>query len=192
MIKYLKQILLNLVVNGRVSLTGLAFLFIFLPLLWRSGEACAQQHQVDSLQKLLLKNNDADEQQLQLLNRIVPLQVNIKPNDALANAEKAIALAQRLNKQNELAVAYNNKGFVLLRKSQYDDSNIYLKKALALNSTLKNQNGMADNQTITAEILRRLGVTDSAKGVLVNVLKICKKNNYTKGIANAYFCQRKV
>ncbi len=164
-------------------------LLYFSPLLlWGLvGEVNAQQAQLDSIQNLLVKKNDGDEKELQLLNAIAPLQVNINPDDALNNSEKAIALAQKLKNQSELAVAYNNKGFILLRKSEYADANSFLKKALSINTELKNQNGIADNQTYLAEILRRQGESDSAKIILEKSLLIYQQQKNTNGIANVYY-----
>ena len=96
----------------------------------------AQAVQVDSIKKLLLVNSEGNKKELQLLNSLAVFEVNLSPGGALANAEKAIAIAQKLNDQKELAIALQNKGFALLRKSQYAESLICLKKALAINNEI--------------------------------------------------------
>jgi tetratricopeptide (TPR) repeat protein len=159
------------------------------PLLWSGidGNVYAQQAQLDSLKNILIKANGKAEKQLQLLNAIAPVQVNINPSDALANADKAIALAQKLNNQKELAVAFNNKGFVLLRKSQFDEATDCLRKSISIYTMLNDETGIANSKIYIAEILRRKGETDSAKIIMENVLGIYEKTNNLKGIADANY-----
>jgi len=167
----------------------LILLFYFFSICWKHDgkKVNAQQIQLESLQKLLLKNKDGNLKELQLLNAIAQVQVNINPNEALVNADKAIALAQKLNNQKELATAFNNKGFILLRKSEYLNSKDFIKKSLSLNSALKNQIGIADNQTNLAEILRREGETNNAKVLLENAQLIYLKENNKNGLADTYY-----
>jgi tetratricopeptide (TPR) repeat protein len=167
----------------------LIILLYYSLLFWQraGGEINAQQIQLENLQKLLLKNNNGNLKELQLLNAIAPVQVNINPNEALVNADKAIAMAQKLNNQKELAVAYNNKGFILWRKSDFDVAKTFLNKALKINTDIHNLNGIADNLSNTAEVLRRQGETDSAKVMLEKSFRLYEQTKNVRGKADVYY-----
>lgn len=150
-------------------------------------QASAQKVQLDSLQKVIAKYDEQDKQYLPLLNAIALAQVNVKPDDAIITAGKAISLAQKLNNQIELAAAYNNNGFILMRKSSYDDANELLKKSLAINTTLNNQNGIAGNSCNMAEVLRRQGEKDSAKTMFEKALSIYTQIQNENGIADVNY-----
>ena len=120
-------------------------LLFFYPLLWRGvgGEVCAQQPQLDSIQKLLANNQKNDTEQLNLLLAIANAQELSNQTKGIAAADKAIELAQKLNRQQELASAYNLKARLLIMKQLPYKANKALQQSMTINRTLNNQNQLA-------------------------------------------------
>ena len=145
----------------------------------------AQQAKLDSLLRLNNEYTKEDEKKLHILNEISFIQVNMKPTEGIITANKAILLAQRLDNQKELANSYNNKGANLAALSRCNQSDSVLQKALLINISIKNEEGLAD----TYLRLSSTNQNDMKRAIrlLNKSLEIFKQLNNKKGIADVYF-----
>ena len=162
-------------------------LFFVAFLLWAVSKVLAQQHQVESLQKLLQKNNDETIEQLQILNQLSFLQANINLDDALTNAEKALLIAQKINNQRELAVAFKNKGYVLMLLSKHDEARALIQKSMTINSLINNKGGIADDNLYLGEIAIRIGKPNTGKIFFEKAFLIYEKLHNDIGKADCYY-----
>jgi len=161
--------------------------FLSLLFILSSFLSSAQQRELDSLVLLLQEHPKQDERYLKILNALSLLQANIKPEDGIAGADKAIALSEKLNNQKELAAAYNNKGFILVRKSSYDEAKKLFQKSLTINTAIKNLDGIADNDCNLGEIERRQGENEKAKMLFEKTLELYSQTQNKNGIADANY-----
>ena len=150
-------------------------------------ELYAQPQKADSIQKLLSKYNSKEERYLPLLNALSLTQVDHKPEDALATVNKAVSLAQESGNQKELAAAYNNKGFIVMRMSNFEEAKNYFQKAFTINTDLKNEYGLADSYCNMGTLLMYRSEHDSAKKYLFTAIQMYEKTQNKNGLADANY-----
>ena len=169
------------------KIISITLFYIFLFVAGEGSKLYAQPQKADSIKNLLSKYNSKEEKYLQLLNALSLTQVDNKPADALATAEKAIALAQESGNQKELATAYNNKGFIVMRMSDFDVAKDYFQKAFTINTNLKYENGIADSYCNMGTLLMYRCVYDSAKNYLFTAIHLYEKTQNKNGLADANY-----
>jgi tetratricopeptide (TPR) repeat protein len=108
-------------------------------------------------------------------------------DSATAFADRAISLAQKLNQQKELASAYNNKGINIINQVNNPAGAELIKKALVINKSIKDTNGIADNLLNLGILALAIGETDTAVMRFDESQILYKKKNNTEGLANIYF-----
>jgi signal transduction histidine kinase len=132
--------------------TILISLLYFFPIIW-SLSASGQSSRIDSLYKQLNLNNENNLKQINLLLVIAEAQELSNPEKGIEAVNKAIELAQKLNKEPELATAYNQKTRLLIMKQLSAEADITLKESIALNQKLKNQHQLAENDLTAAQFI---------------------------------------
>lgn len=131
----------------------------FSTLLWRcsnglgGGEVFAQQPQIDSLQNLLINHHSNDAEQLNLLLAIADANELSNPTKGIIVIDAAIALAQKLKRQQEQAIAYNLKARLFLMKQQPVEATVELQKSISINRSLNNQSQLNQNILTVAQFV---------------------------------------
>lgn len=92
----------------------------------------AQQNGLDSLVKLLNEHKKADNERLDLLNKIAFLKKDVDPEAGIKISDEAIALAQKLSTKKALAEANKNKGLNLFMNDEGEEAILYFETALKL------------------------------------------------------------
>lgn len=103
----------------------------------------SQQPVVDSLQQLLQRHPAADTIQLHLLNELAFACQQTDPARGLSFADKAIALAQQLDRRADLASAWSNKGSNYLARGEDSLALAMYDQALQIHREDNNPRGTA-------------------------------------------------
>ena len=140
----------------------------------------AQYRKLDSLKTELQNYPTQDLKHLQLLQLIAEAQEFAVTKDGITTADKAIALAKKLNNQKELASAYNMKARLKIYDVEYDESLQLIDSALVINKSIKNQLGLADNYLTKAIINNSMNETQKNKSCLDSALLLLKPFNDIK------------
>ena len=126
----------------------------------------AQYRKLDSLKTELQNHPQQDLKHLQLLLLIAEAQEWAVTKDGITTADKAIALAKKLNNQKELAAAYNMKARLVIYNQEIERSEKILDSAFAINFSINNRHGLADNYLVKGIIKNAEGVNDEFKIML--------------------------
>jgi signal transduction histidine kinase/ActR/RegA family two-component response regulator len=147
----------------------------------------AQQILLDSLIEANAAHPLQDEKKLILYNQLSDIYEWMQQDSGILYADKAIALANQLNKQKELAAAYNNKAINLIYKKNDASARSLLDKALAINLKLQNTKGIADNY-VNLGVLKFYGwEVDSSQYYLDQSRVYYQKANHKNGIGLANY-----
>lgn len=103
----------------------------------------SQQPTVDSLQQLLQRQTTADTLQLHLLNELAFACQQTDPARGLGYADKAIVLAKALDRRQDLATAWSNKGSNYLAQGEDSLALAMYEQALLIHRKDNNQRGIA-------------------------------------------------
>ncbi len=103
----------------------------------------SQQKQIDSLEKLLLKNLQQDTVRLNLLIDLAYDYYSFNPDKGLERANEAIELALQLQQTKKLASAYQYKGHNYASKGKDTMALEMYDKAIAVHKKIDNHNGVA-------------------------------------------------
>lgn len=148
----------------------------------------AQKAKYDSLQHALFTHTKEDATRLTLLNElaeICALTILNKFDSGIICADKAIALAKKLTDNTAFAKAHTSKAEILTRKGNYNEADSLLKVAVALNTKLKNNNGLGDCYMVTSLLHGVQGDFETCKTDAVKALELYNSKQYKFGIANA-------
>ncbi|MEO8770472.1 MAG: histidine kinase [Ferruginibacter sp.] len=159
----------------------------------------AQQHEIDSLNKVLKTHTTEDTIRLHALNDISYSYYQLNPTEGLKFAEEAIILAKKLNNGLLLLEAYYNKGINYQAKSDYGNSLEMFRQAEAVfgNNTDKSKlfairNSMAvdymdmsnypealkiyfENLALAEKLKKKLGIGTSCQNISI-VYRYLKNN----------------
>jgi two-component system NarL family sensor kinase len=158
---------------------GIGFCLI---MLWL--QSSAQLKRIDSL-KHTLKGVSVNEKAINL-NRISNIYLNHNIDSGILYANRAVALAEKNNIYDQLAIAYNYLGQFMYYKSNYQSSLAYFEKFKSTALLAKNENLLVQAINNAANVLIDLGETDNAIKSYEEVLRISKKNNNKAGQSLAY------
>ena len=147
----------------------------------------AQQTQFDSLYKVNITYNKQDEKKLSLLNNLSYVYQWRQLDSGIAYADKAIALAQKLNNKKGLAVAFNNRAINCLQKGDFSKAGELLQRALSINTIIRNNNGIADNYFNGAVICYLHGDQDSANMKFGQAYKLYQQTGDRNGMGNVNY-----
>jgi two-component system NtrC family sensor kinase len=123
----------------------LKFTIAFIILLsWSILKGFPQQAKLDGLIKANSDYTKEDNKKLHLLNQLTLVYNSMQFDSARIYADKTIALAQKLNNQEELGTAYNNLANLLIIESKFNEAIETSNKAVAINSRIKNTRNLGD------------------------------------------------
>lgn len=151
--------------------------FFFLLMLFSLVSVQAQQRQLDSLLNVVDHYGRNSVERLKTLNALSFTYSTMQLDSGIAVADRAIVLAQKLNNQRELAAALNNKAFNILYRDNNSSAEELLKQALAINMSINNTKGIADNYLSLANFNQNNGDSQKAKEFLQKDIEICQKEN---------------
>ena len=103
----------------------------------------AQQKELDSLLNILNGHGKEDTVKLTLLNDIAYAYCMTDPQKGLQTADKAIALAQKLNDKNKLASAFSNKGVNYWADGNDSMALQFYQRALSIHQSNNDKKGIA-------------------------------------------------
>lgn len=161
---------------------------IIILLSFYSMQVNAQKAKYDSLQMALSNHTKEDGTRLTLLNEladICALTILNKFDSGITCADKAVLLAKKLNDNTALAKAQTSKAEILARKGNYTEADRLIRIALALNTKLKNNNGLGDCYMVTSLLHGVQGDFEACKIDAVKALELYNSTQYKCGVANA-------
>ncbi len=142
----------------------------------------AQRTQLDSLIKITNAYNDNDNRKLELFNKISNLYQWFHVDTGVLYANHAIALAQELNNQKQLAVAYNNKAMHFFNLVKITEEEDLLKQSIKINKAINNADGLAENY-LNLSLLKS---GDERKKLNDDALALFTQTKNDDGIARVY------
>ncbi len=130
-------------------------LFLCCTMLLKIDAAC--QHvlspwECDSLVHLENKYTREDAHELEMLNNLAYSFAWYQVDSGVFYSNKAIALAQKLNNQSQLAIAYNNKAALLNHQIKLIDEKVILEQAISIAKRINNENILASSYLLFGKI----------------------------------------
>ena len=143
----------------------------------------AQQAQLDSLLRLNADHRNEDNTKLSVLNSLAEVYQWMQVDSGLIYTDRAIAMAQRLNNQQELANAYINKVRLLHYQGKVAEREKLLEKVLPITTKLNDKNNVAEYYLQLARV--RFG--DERIALSRKALDLYSQTNNMLGIGRASF-----
>lgn len=134
----------------------------------------AQFNLVDSLEKLLNKNN-SDTIKLQLLSDLNWEYCNSNLEKARNYAEQELDLAIKLSNKKYMAQAYNDIGIVLIKENKFKQAVKYHQNALAIRLKLPNKADIASSYSKIGQCYAEMDEFKPALNYLLKTLTIYKE-----------------
>jgi tetratricopeptide (TPR) repeat protein len=163
-----------------ISLAGFFMrIFYFILLLLTvvfTQKLSAQKRLVDSLLVVLKQHPAQDDKHLKALNELAAAQFWMINAESIASADKAIALATKLNNREELAKAYNNKA-IALGTNDIDEAYAMAQKALANSTGLNSKEQLFDSYINLASICYNQGKIEDNSQYSQKALEVAKQVN---------------
>ena len=148
------------------------------------GSTCfSQQQKIDSLQNLLRLAKE-DSLKVNALNALSTCYLNSSPSEAIAIANKAKDLANKLDYQKGLAYAYKNAGIGFWNQGFYVDALRQYKSSLIVFQLLKDKKGIANIYSNIGNIYNYQGEDSKAVDLYLQSLKIAEEIKDTLRIAS--------
>ncbi|HLG02221.1 MAG TPA: tetratricopeptide repeat protein [Bacteroidia bacterium] len=148
-----------------------AFPLLMFFILWGATLHSQSQQKIDSL-KIFLKTAKEDTNKVRALNRLVLLQNTAFPDIAIANAEKAFALAEKLNYSDGQAAALIVMGGAYMTKGNFTKSLECQEKALKIFEATGKKNEIAPINNNMGSVYVEQGNYDKALACFLASLKI--------------------
>jgi class 3 adenylate cyclase len=120
------------------KLYAIAILFLY------ATTCLGQNARIDSLREVNVYYTREDDTKLNILNSLAQEYEWWQIDSGVACANQAIALAQKLNNQKQLAAAYYNKVRLLYYQGKYAEREQILKTALEISTKLNDKNGIGE------------------------------------------------
>ena len=168
-------------------------IYLTLPIFFLSLDLFAQSQNIlysapfDSLKSELKRCNEDNVHKLRLLNRIAVAYELLDAAKGVETAMQAIALAQKLDNKLLLAEAYYNRGICLIVLARYDEADIFLRKALAINKEIGNQSGEAENLVMIGDSYQKKGNCKEAISYFEKAYSLLVKLNSRQEIARSLY-----
>ena len=149
----------------------------------------SQNESVDELEKLL-EQSTSTEQKIELIHQLVDAYLEVDLDKAMANAEKAVALAEKEGITLRLADALLLKSRVEEMKSLYDSAHLSVDKSIEIFEALGGGINLASAMTSKADLFITQGKFNQAIELDMAALDILEKNKNeigtSKKIAKIY------
>ena len=130
-------------INPYNYLKYFAFLLIvFLSFFCVKFESYAQNQKIDSLTKILGKQQQLDDNRARTLFNLAAQKLQYDAKSALKNIDEIISFKEKIANENIVSAAYRVKGIIFYHLSQYKEALEFLNKALIIDSKLKSYDGI--------------------------------------------------
>jgi len=163
--------------------------FIFLVFLFQLiiGWNCfGQQHEIDSLEKVLKTYGTVDTNKVNTLNKLCWLYRYVDAKKALDYGNEALNIAIKFEYKKGMAKAYNNLGVVYFLNSKYLKSIECHKEALKIRRELNDKLGIANSLNNLSINYSELTDFKNALDYAFQNLKILEELKDNNGLAKAY------
>ena len=149
--------------------------------------AFSQQHEIDSLSKLLDKHSRQDSNRVNYMTALAFRYSYKDPDKGLSLANEALLLAKKLKYEKGVARAYRMHGANYFKKSNYEKAVQYHKKSLDLCLKIKDSLCIADAYGNIGAIYNTRGLYDLAITYFKKTIPIYQKNKNLMNVEIAYF-----
>ncbi len=156
--------------------TKIILLFLFLPV-----SLMAQQHVIDSIEKLL--PNQKDTTLAKSYNELTWQYRTIDQEKAVEYGTKAIELGKKLNFNKAIAQAYNDLGIIYYDKQDFNNAILSYNKAFEIRTKLNDQKGIGALYNKIGVVYQKESKFDSALLYGQRALDIYEKLNDKIGIS---------
>ena len=168
--------------NARHELIYCCLIFFLLSFV---SESFAQdQHEIDSLQKVL-PSITIDSSRIQVLNQLSEQIVDIDPAKSINYASEALKIAEKTKLKKLEAKALNNIGNGHYNLAEYKVALFYYIKALNIQESLGNKKGILSSSGSIGNVFLDLHEPDKAYTYFKQSLAISKELNSKRGIASS-------
>lgn len=142
------------------------------------------QDKIKAFEKELSSSNDATK--VILLNKIGQEYISIDPSKAITNSKKALELAQKIDKKDEIAKSYLNIGIAYLNQGYYKDAFENLLIAQKEYEERKNKKGIADTYLRLGMLYADLKDDEKALTLYKKAVDSYTSMNHTNEVALTY------
>jgi serine phosphatase RsbU (regulator of sigma subunit) len=164
---------------------GFSCFYIFVLLFCFSSSVKAQdQHEIDSLEKLLPTVN-IDSNRIDVLNELAAQIVDIDPVKSIKYAETALKLSETLHNQQKTATSLHNIGNGHYNQAEFKIALSYYLKALQIQEALGNKRGMLTAAGSIGNVFLDMNQPDQALKYFQESLALGKELNNKRGTASS-------